>query len=204
MALDTYGALKASIADWMHRSNLTGVIPDFVALTEAKMRRVLQARFQDISGTITTVAGTDSAALPSDLLRLRAAVVPNYSPGLTYVTPAEYQSMFETIGSGAPRYYTIIGYTIKFGPVPDAAYVIKCVYEQEIPALTMDSDFNSLLTKWPDTYLFGALSKAAEYSRNWDLHDRFEQNFMTALAEVNLLDWQTPGSMRMRTDTYTP
>ena len=39
MALTTYTGLKASIADFLNRDDLTSVIPDFVALAEAQINR---------------------------------------------------------------------------------------------------------------------------------------------------------------------
>ena len=36
MALDNYTNLIASIADWVNRSDLTAVIPDFVTLAESE------------------------------------------------------------------------------------------------------------------------------------------------------------------------
>src|SRR5690242_6138617 len=40
MALDgTYTGLKASIADFLNRSDLTAAIPDFITLAEAQMTR---------------------------------------------------------------------------------------------------------------------------------------------------------------------
>ena len=36
MALDgTYAGLKASVADWLNRADLTAVVPDFITLAEA-------------------------------------------------------------------------------------------------------------------------------------------------------------------------
>ena len=32
MALTTYTELKASVADWLNRTDLTNVIPDFISL----------------------------------------------------------------------------------------------------------------------------------------------------------------------------
>ena len=39
MALNTYTALKTSIADFLNRDDLTSVIPDFIALAEAQINR---------------------------------------------------------------------------------------------------------------------------------------------------------------------
>ena len=36
MALTTYTELKTSVGDWLNRTDLTTVIPDFIALAEAQ------------------------------------------------------------------------------------------------------------------------------------------------------------------------
>jgi len=45
MALSNYTELKASVADYLNRSDLTAAIPDFISLTEAKLKR----RYKDFS-----------------------------------------------------------------------------------------------------------------------------------------------------------
>ena len=39
MALDNYTNLKASIADWLARADMTAVIPDLITLAEGQMHR---------------------------------------------------------------------------------------------------------------------------------------------------------------------
>ena len=40
MALSTYTDLQASVANWLHRSDLTAVIPDLVGLAEGRLAGV--------------------------------------------------------------------------------------------------------------------------------------------------------------------
>ena len=42
MAITTYDELKASIASWLNRDDLTAVIPDFIALAESSINRDLR------------------------------------------------------------------------------------------------------------------------------------------------------------------
>ena len=44
MALATYSDLKTSIANWLDRSDLTDVIPDFIALAETRHKRDFKIR----------------------------------------------------------------------------------------------------------------------------------------------------------------
>ena len=44
MALDSYTNLKAEIADWLDRDDLTARIDTFIDLTEAKLAREIRVR----------------------------------------------------------------------------------------------------------------------------------------------------------------
>lgn len=44
MDLSTFSGLKAAVADYLNRDDLTSVIPGFIALAEAKFNRKLRAR----------------------------------------------------------------------------------------------------------------------------------------------------------------
>ena len=57
MALTTYTELKASLADWLNRSDLTTTIPDFISLAEAQIERQLRTR-QMIVRAIDAFAST--------------------------------------------------------------------------------------------------------------------------------------------------
>ena len=69
MALDTYSNLKTSIANYLNRSDLTAFLGDFILLTEARLNRELRVReMVNTDTSITTVAGTQSYALPTGYL----------------------------------------------------------------------------------------------------------------------------------------
>ncbi len=44
MAISNYSELKAAIADWLNRSDLTDSIPDFIALAETRHKRDFKIR----------------------------------------------------------------------------------------------------------------------------------------------------------------
>ena len=70
MALANYTDLLASVASYLHRSDLTANIPDFVVLAEARISRDLRIRKQITTTNLTSVAGTKTLALPSDWLEI--------------------------------------------------------------------------------------------------------------------------------------
>lgn len=166
MALDgTYSGLKASVASWLKRSDLTSSIPDLVALAEARIARDLRLRAQITFGTLTTTGGVEYVALPSDFLEIEnITLVSDVDRALTYETPEQLDVRFPRGGTEAkPAAYSILGDRIYFGPVPDAAYTIQFTYYARFTALSADADTNWLLAKHPSVYLFAVLAEAAPF-----------------------------------------
>lgn len=167
MALDTYTNLKASIADWLNRSDLTAVIPDFITLAEAQMNRDLNelvALQKTVTGTVDSV--TSTIAIPADLLNLMNIVVSDgsQSASLSYIAP-EDAGNFST-SQDRPRYYSVIADVYTLFPIPDQTYTYLLHYVGEIPALSGTNATNWVLQNTPNLYLFGSLLEASAYLGN--------------------------------------
>ena len=84
MALNTYTSLKASIANWLNRSDLTAEIQDdFIKLTEADLNSKLRVRSMIAQTDITINAET--AALPTDFLQIRNFYILSASVATNYI-----------------------------------------------------------------------------------------------------------------------
>lgn len=160
MPLATYTDLKASIADLLNRDDLTGAIPTFISLAEAKINRELRiAAMESISSGNLTVGG--SLALPSGYVQLRRIVV-NNNP-LTQLSPEQLRAKYESATRGEPRYYSIIGTTVHFGPIPDSTYSYELVIYSRFTALSSTNETNWLTANAPDLLLYGSLVEASPY-----------------------------------------
>lgn len=51
-----YVWLQAAVAGWLHRTDLTSVIPDFVMLAKKRIDSVIEAHVQDLTAMLTTLA----------------------------------------------------------------------------------------------------------------------------------------------------
>jgi hypothetical protein len=71
MAFTNYTDLKASVADYLARTDLTTQIPDFITLAENRLRRDLRLRQMIKVVTTATAAGDSTVALPNDFLEMR-------------------------------------------------------------------------------------------------------------------------------------
>lgn len=169
MALDgTYNGLKASVADWLNRADLTGQIPDFIAMAEARFNRDL--RLNAMLQRDTTVATTDYVKLPADWLEhVSISVVGDASikRPLTYLSNEEFNRVRLQNLSGTFRYYTIQDNNICLLPEMSAgAVTLEIFYYAKIPSLSGDNPTNWLLQRAPDLYLYASLAAAEIYLQN--------------------------------------
>lgn len=187
MALTTYAELKTSIGDWLNRSDLTAVIPDFISLAEAQIERTLRTRQMLTRTTLTVDAEFEST--PSDFLEVKAFKLTSTNPDtpLSFMTmDALDQESTKFTASGRPKFFGVVGSQFRFVPTPDSTYTAEIVYFANLNKLSGSVATNFLLTSSPDIYLYGSLLQAAPY-----LQDDARIQTWATLYERALNDLQT-------------
>lgn len=188
MALSTYSELKASVADWLNRSDLTTTIPDFISLAEAQVERKLRTR--QMMSRATATIDTEYGAVPADFLEVKSLKLQT-NP----VTPLQ----FETIDSldnlqglypsaSKPRYFSIVGGQIRTVPVPDSSYTAELTYYAKLTKLSDSVTTNWLLTAAPDVYLYGALLQAAPYLKDDARITVWATMYTSAMEDLQVAD----------------
>lgn len=174
MALDgTYPGLKASVADWLNRADLTAAVPDFIALAEANIGRkfMKDGPVREMMGRSDATINAEFISVPADFLGANAIyLAPNYKP-LEFITPDEviYRKTLYPNTSGNPQAFSVVGSQFQFWPwVGSGAgtFTGELTYWKRIPALSIAAPANWLLISDPDIYLFGALSASAPYLKD--------------------------------------
>jgi hypothetical protein len=162
MALITdYTTLKAEVASWLARADLTTAIPGFVQNAEAKLNRTLRALDQETKNATFSITG-EYVAVPTNFLGARSFYL-NTSPKQTLAfMPDDTQTDYFGAGSGRPKFYSVVGSNFRFGPVPDGTYSATLVYYTVLPPLASNAT-NWLILAHPDIYLYGSLMEAAGY-----------------------------------------
>lgn len=206
MALTTYAELKTSIGDWLNRSDLTAVIPDFISLAEAQIERTLRTRQMLTRTTLSIDAEFEST--PSDFLEVKAFKLSSTNPNtpLSFMTmDALDQESTKFTASGRPKFFGVVGSEFRFVPTPDSTYTAEIVYFANLNKLSGSVATNFLLTSSPDIYLYGSLLQAAPY-----LQDDARIQTWATLYERALNDLQTAddrgstsgGSLLTRAKTF--
>jgi hypothetical protein len=166
MPLDSYTNLQSAVAAWMDRSDLASVIPDFIALfeTTANAELPLRTRFNLATATLATSAGSGVVALPEDFLEAKALInQTDPKETLSYFGAAALYGQYAQAATSRPKGFTYVGSTLELAPVPDSAYALKLYYYQRVTPLAAAAPSNWLLARFPNLYLFGALTAAEAY-----------------------------------------
>lgn len=166
MTISTYAELQTAVINRLHRANLAALVPDFIALGEARIYRDLRIRAME-----TALAGTIAAgvlALPTGYIELKSAYIDG-SPArkLTRKTLDFIYTNYPTRSSSScPVYMAREGDNFVFGPYPDTSYAVKGIYYKRLPALSDSNTTNWLITNAPDILLYAALVEAADHTGN--------------------------------------
>lgn len=164
MAIGTLTELKAEIASYLNRDDLTTAIPTFISLAEDAFNRDIRHRKMIKRAQATLTAGDSYLALPSDFLEAIAFTIqasPNVLLSLRTIEQLASDNPNNT--TGKPTGFALVGDEIKFAPIPDAAYTIELVYYASFARLGDADPSNWLLANHADAYLFGALVQASPY-----------------------------------------
>jgi len=186
MAISTYAELKTAIANWLDRSDLTDVIPDFIALAETRHKRDFKIRRMETRVTANTIADTEYYTLPDDYIAMRNIKLnTDTKTPLEFLTPEIMDRLQAGSSVGKPKAYSIKGNTIQLRPIPDGVYEIEIAYYKTFAALSDSNTTNDMLTHHPDAYLYGALVEAEPYLQNdkrlqvWaGLYDRAKEDII--------------------------
>jgi hypothetical protein len=165
MALATYSDLQTSIANYLARSDLTAQIPDFIRLTEIRLRRDVRIR-QMLKLSYTAMTGS-TVGLPNDFLEMRNLYLEtNPEQPLTYQTPSIFTRDGKAQESGQPQNYTILSNEIQVSPAPNGTFNVYMLY-YAAPAFLSDSNTsNVFMAQCPDLLLYGSLVEAEPYLMN--------------------------------------
>lgn len=191
MAIGNFGQLKTAVASWLHRTDLTSAIPDFVSLCESDIKRDLRLREMEASTSVALTSTT--LALPDGFLEVRRVRIGEEWQQL--VSPVAFNPLRDESDS----VYTVIGTNFVF---QESSGTADIDYYKSFAAFSDDGDTNWLLTNHPDVYLFGTLAWAQTYIMT---PPTFRAQYNQSVANVRNLQRNSLGPLTVRSDlAHTP
>lgn len=173
MAISTYAQLKTAVANHIHRSDLTSLIPDFITYAEtviggdpepADMDVLPGIRTKNQHKRVTTTLSSQYIDIPTDFLVPKDIQI-NTDPirSLDYLSPKVMTAKYPSSPAGTPKAYTIHGDEFQFSHIPDTSLTLEISYIGRYAAFSADADTNWLLTNHPMAYVYAAMISAASY-----------------------------------------
>jgi len=189
MAFTSYSELKTTIANYLARSDLTSVIPDFIRLAEERLRRDLRIRQMLVVATATTTAGNSKVGLPTDFLEMRDIHL-NTTPitSLAYEAPNAFYANNRSTEAGLPRTYTVLASELQFSPIPDSVYTAQMLYYAKPTLLSDSNSSNVFLANCPDALLYASLGEAEPYLMNDARLQVWASLYDRAIASISTSD----------------
>lgn len=176
--ITTYSELQTAIAQWLHRTDLTSVIPDFIALTEERMNRYLRTKDNELALSATAITN-NRITIPANVVGVKTLWLDGYEG-----TPLKAQSLESVIANGTEGLATMYawrGAELLF----DGTGTVEGVLYRSIPALSVGNTSNWVLTSHPSLYLYGSLAEANLYVKNADEATLWNARFDATLDQVN-------------------
>lgn len=201
--------LISTVATRLNRTDLTALIPDFIARAEDEIFAKLSASPVRPMQTVFTNASvsTQTTALPSNFIDAIDLTVTDGTDTWKMVRlgiedDADYYATrslpYRTeYDSSKIRHYWIVGSQLWFPDTPEAALSITLRYFAK-PTAIAAAGSNWVSTSHADVYEFGSLMHAARHIRDDDLEDRLAERFATAIGLMldAYPEQQNPGELR--------
>lgn len=187
MALTTYTELKAAVASRLHRSDLTTQIVDYITIAEKRLNRLLNLTGGETEdASLVAVVSSRTLTLPSLYGKPIALYLTTYLPRIEiqYRLPTELQVLSY---NGPASFWTIDGANLKTDAPADQAYTYTFRYSADYDIASTST--NTLLTNYPELYLYGALIEAGMDVKDDAMvsssNGRFTQALQEATDDIN-------------------
>ena len=190
--ITSYSTLQTSIAAFLHRSDLTTMVPEFIADAEARIYNDLRLRCMEASYSGTTANGT--IALPTGFLEwiyLYADTSPLQKlqrKDVEWIV-TNYQG-----SSGIPKFFARDGDNLMFGPEPSSDTALLGRYYRRLDALSDSNTSNWIVINAPDLLRYGALCEAAPYIEDDARAQLWEAKYQAAKQRVERTEKREAGS----------
>ena len=160
MSINTYTELKAAIADWLNRDDLSDArLGDFVQLAESRIYHELRIPPMEKYANLTTDS-EGRVTIPGDYLEAKDVFFNDKT--LARISLSEYFSHTPT--EGTPAFFARETTYLRLWPIPGPAVTgLKMIYYAEPARLSNSVATNPVFDMAPEIYLYGALVAAGTY-----------------------------------------
>lgn len=190
MALTNYSELQTHVLARASRADLSAEFADFVRLAEQVIYFGIEhdsiepLRVKEMEAETTVSITTGTGSLPADFLTARALSLQNAEQYLDYLSPYQFRAQKGLFtGSSKPGYFTIESGALDV--LPAWTGTLDLAYIQRPAALTTGAPINTIMTDYPDVYVYGAMRELAKWIRDDEALAFATVDLRTAINNAN-------------------
>ena len=200
MSIATYAELVTALdgaSGYLHRTDLTDKIPDFIRVAESRINRKLRVLLQETESTLTATIGSRLMSVPTLFGTPVALWLETYEPRdeLIYRAPNDLPV---TDTNGGSDFYTVDGDNIATENPADIAYSYTLRYWTKFDIASTST--NTVLTNYPDIYIYGTLVASTAWTQDMSQLQFWAQQRDEAMAEAMADTRKTKGKATLRTE----
>lgn len=207
MAVDTFLKLQSEISDTLNRTDLIADVTEFgggtiegaiirgISKAERRIVRRLRTKEFETSTSFSCVGGTETVNIPSDYVMTKALVLIQGGSVAPLISKdlATLLSDMPSSAVGTPDSFAPYGTYFYLRRIPDSAYQMKLYYYNSPTPLSSTNTSNTLLTKYPDLLLYGALIELTAHVEEDERIQLWKGAFDEAIKDItddnNLNRW---------------
>ena len=204
MAFGTYGQLQEEVLAKLNRANDGEAVlrcASWVTLAEdgLRMRFSRMKSRQGETRNSAYVISSEFTNLPDGFIRMRSAPVLQLTPTrvLEYAPPNSIDHWDKHNSNGIPSKYTVQGNQLRVNPPPDISYTAEIGF-YTLPALSVTSPTNWLLTAHPRLYFKAVLTEAYDFYEDAANYDKTLLEVNAMIEEIDATDGAEVEGPRVR------
>jgi len=159
-----YTEIKAAVASYFHRTDVTAATITCIALAEASIARELDLRELETSVDGTTSGST--ITLPSDCSQVTKLVIESGGREITldYISNGDDWSD----QTGTPSYFTQLDGALRLYPSPGDAFPYTLHYTAKLTSLSDSVPTNWLSINAADLYVYSSCLEVARWTKDFE------------------------------------
>lgn len=169
-----YTTLKADVAGYLHRSDLTTQIPDFIEHARRRLGTDLRALCNQVNGSVTSFT-SGRTGLPANLAALISVTLDD--------VPLQFVPV-DQVGLVSSGIYSVDGGDL-IVPEAGSSTSVDLSYWAIPAALSGGSDVSEGMNELPHVWRYAAVMEGAIYLHDWELAEQMERLYRDAIAIAN-------------------
>ena len=175
-----YSELKVNVASWIHRSDLTALIPTFIEMARSRICHDLES--MHIEKRVSATLSNEYTNLPTDLIDIRSIKI--NSRKINYFTEDQIVQHGYDSAVGNEAIYTIVANQLRVIGAPGSAR-LEIVYRYIPVAMSGDTDQDVILANYPQLYIYASELEYLNWSENEDRAIKVVQYYKDSINQIN-------------------